>query len=166
MSAEVTFILPTMNRRQYICRAVDSCLACRSARITPHVLVIDGMSDDGSYELLQERYGDNHQVLIIRHDRVGFQRTAYFGVQQVHSEFVTFMYDDDLISPHFRLMLEGMLDHGRKFVMGYGHGYDVDQVYPFRPIERLEIYPRYDALLAYFGYLDKLPYWNVPFSPI
>jgi len=166
MSAEITFILPTMNRRQYICRAVESCLVCRSERVTPHVLVIDGMSDDGSYELLQETYGNNPQVSILRHDRVGFQRTAYFGVSQVKTEYVTFMYDDDLVSPFFYQMFEAMLDQGKSFIMGYGYIYDVDRIYPFKPVTNIDLFSVYDAVLAYFGYPGKLHYHTVPFSPI
>jgi glycosyltransferase involved in cell wall biosynthesis len=166
LKEEVTFILPTMNRRQYICRAVDSCLACSSAQVKPYVLVVDGMSDDGSYELLLKRYGDNEQVRIIQYARVGFQRTAYYGALQVDTKYATFMYDDDILSPDFHKMFEEMLAHDKEFVMGYASIHNVDEVYPFQPIETFEFRPKYDLALEYFGYdRDDLRY-VVPVSPI
>ena len=166
MKKELTFILPTMNRSDYVCRAVDSCLACASDELIPHVLVIDGMSDDGSYELLLERFGANPLVKIIQHERIGFQRTAYFGALQVATEYATFMYDDDVITPYFRDMFHAMIAQRRGFVMGYGQSYKVEEVYPFKPIGKFDVYQKHDAALAYFGCIDKVSYLNLPVSPI
>jgi glycosyltransferase involved in cell wall biosynthesis len=166
MKKGLTFILPTMNRADYVCRAVDSCLACHSEKVTPHVLVIDGMSDDGSFELLRERYGANPQVEIVRHERIGFQRTAYFGALRVRTEYATFMYDDDVITPYFCDMFDSMVAAGKDFVMGYGQSYNVEKVYPFQPIREYQLYPKFDALQGYFGCVDKVKYFNLPVSPI
>jgi glycosyltransferase involved in cell wall biosynthesis len=163
---EITFILPTMNRRQYICRAVESCLACQSEQVSSRVLVIDGMSDDGSYELLRERYAGNPRVRILRYERVGFQRTAYYGAMQVDTPYATFMYDDDLLSPDFHKMFEGMLARGKEFVMGYASIHNVDEVYPFRPIRDFELRPKHDLAMEYFGYDRDDLRFVVPVSPI
>lgn len=166
MKKELTFILPTMNRRDYICRAVECCLACDSEQLTPHVLVIDGMSDDGSWELLRERFGSEPRVELVQHARIGFQRTAYFGALRVKTEYATFMYDDDVITPYFSDMFRAMLKEERGFVMGYGQSYNVEKVYPFQPITEFEAYQKHDAALAYFGCIDKVRHFNLPVSPI
>jgi glycosyltransferase involved in cell wall biosynthesis len=163
---EITFILPTMNRRQYVCRAVDSCLACNSEQVKPYVLIIDGKSDDGTYELLLERYAGNEQVKIIQYDRVGFQRTAYYGALQVNTKYATFMYDDDILSPDFHKLFEAMLTHKKDFVMGYASIHNVDEIYPFKPVEEFELCTKYDLALEYFGYDRNAHRFVLPVSPI
>ena len=52
----LTFILPTRNRRQWVGRAIESCLQAHQSAVHVEVLVIDGNSTDGSFEWVQQRY--------------------------------------------------------------------------------------------------------------
>src|SRR6185503_17621561 len=97
MKPEVTFVLPTMNRADFVCRAIDSSLAAETDRMGVRLLVIDGMSTDGTPDLVTKTYAGNPRVTLIQHPRVGFQRTAYFGALQVTTEYASFMYDDDVL---------------------------------------------------------------------
>ena len=51
--SEISFILPTFNRKEYVLRAIESCLALEKKNILPHIIVIDGYSNDGAWELLK-----------------------------------------------------------------------------------------------------------------
>ena len=64
---ELTFILPTRNRRQVVKRAIESCLqAHRPGEIHVSVLIVDGNSTDGSFEEVAERYGQDARVRLVR----------------------------------------------------------------------------------------------------
>src|SRR4051812_29120936 len=123
-----------MNRKDTIVRAVESCLRIRTEKVLPRVLVIDGMSTDGSYEMLVGKYANNEQVKIVRKEKIGFQRPAYWGALQVETEFASYMYDADLISPDFGKIVERVVEEKRDFAMGYGLVYGVAKEYPFHPI--------------------------------
>lgn len=167
MKTEVTFILPTLNGLLWIKRAIDSCLTCESDIIVPYVIVIDGESDDGTFEKLKETYCHDPRAQLLQSKRTdGFMTTCFQGVDLVKTEFVTFMYDDDILSPYFKNMIIHMVKHKKKFIMGYGKMYNVETTYPFKPITHFKHYPNLQLLLGYFGYVGDIEYSNLPVSPI
>ena len=167
MKQEITFILPTRNRRAWVKRAIDSCLACNNNMIAPRVIVIDGQSNDGTFDDLQETYSDNARVELLQNSKTdGFMATCYQGVDLVKTRFVTFMYDDDVLSPYFSDMISHMLKCKRDFVMGYGATFEVDDLYPFRPILNYNDYKRLQLLLGYFGRKQHVRFSGLPVSPI
>lgn len=163
---EVTFILPTYNRKEFVCRAVDSCLAVAGAGFQSRVLVIDGESTDGAWELLQRQYGDSPRVTLTQNQAgTGFQRTAFAGALEVQTEYVTFMYNDDVLSPYYHLLLRRMIDGRHSFIMGYGGTHPIDGVYPFVEPSIASV-DKQRLLAAYFGDLKALDYYGMPVSPI
>ena len=131
----LTFILPTFNRKNYIIRAVESCLIVAGKNFSSEVLIIDGESTDGAWELLEENYKDNKRVKLLQLPKnMGFQKTAFYGVSQVKSEYCTFMYNDDVLSPHFSKLFSKMIENEQNFVMGYGKNFDINKVYQFKPL--------------------------------
>jgi glycosyltransferase involved in cell wall biosynthesis len=158
-----------MNRRQYITRAINSCLAVETDLIKPYVLIIDGMSDDGTVELVKAKYLNDIRVNIIQQDRIGFQRTAYNSALLVDTEYAMFMYDDDVLSPYFYQMFEKMMELERPFVMGYGEMNNIDAIYNFDSlIGKFREYPKYHFILAYYGYPISGQFSDIsmPVSPI
>src|SRR5215831_3601614 len=102
MKDVITFILPTRNRKQFVRRAIDSCLSCESETVSPCVIVIDGESDDGTFTDLQSAYAGDTRVQLLQNSKsTGFMNTCFQGVELVKSKWVTFMYDDDVLSPCF-----------------------------------------------------------------
>mgnify|MGYP005995820471 CR=1 FL=1 len=79
---EITFILPTVNRKKYIIRAIESCLNInQNSIINSKVIVLDGNSDDGSWEMLNEKFSKNKNVILKQISRkLGFQETAFMGL--------------------------------------------------------------------------------------
>jgi hypothetical protein len=168
MSTVVTFVLPTMNRRPQILRAVESCLAIASPRIVPHVLIVDGTSTDGTWELLVETYGDDQRVTLTRNATgTGYQRSAFEGAAQVASDWATFMYDDDVLSPEFGRLIEAMLDADCRFAMGYGAHYPVAGRYDFKALgESTQVLDGASLTRAYFGFTDAVASSQLPVNPI
>jgi hypothetical protein len=167
MKEVVTFILPTRNRRRFIRRAIDSCLACENERISPFVIVIDGESDDGSFSDLQETYGDDPRVQLIQNSKsAGFMNTCFQGVGLVKSKWVTFMYDDDVLSPYFQDMARELIQSSATFIMGYGVVYPAAEVYPFKAIDTFKRYKAEELMRTYYGRNRALEFTGLPRSPI
>lgn len=167
MKTNITFILPTRNRRQWIRRAVDSCLACENNSIQPHVIVIDGRSTDGSFEELQKIYNLEVRVKLIQQEKgkSSFMEACFQGVELTESFFVTFMYDDDQISPYFKDMFQKLIDEKGSFIAGYGAICSVEKFYLFDQIKNYETYKSHQILMSYFG-VSTVQSGPLPVSPI
>jgi glycosyltransferase involved in cell wall biosynthesis len=167
MKEVITFILPTRNRKRFIRRAIDSCLACENDVISPFVIVIDGESDDGSFSDLQAVYGNDARVQLLQNSKsAGFMSTCFEGVGLVKSKWVTFMYDDDVLSPYFQDMVRQLMRSSATFIMGYGVVYPADQVYPFKPIETFQRHKAKELMRTYYGRSRALEFIGLPQSPI
>lgn len=167
MKDVVTFILPTRNRRAFVRRAIDSCLRCESERIAPFVIVIDGESDDGTFTDLQTAYGNDTRVRLLQNSKsTGFMNTCFQGVDLAESRWVTFMYDDDVLSPFFIDMVHSLNGSSIQFVMGYGAVVPADALYDFKPVDVFRRCSPQQLLLAYFGRHQNIDFKGLPFSPI
>jgi hypothetical protein len=167
MKQIVTFILPTRNRKRFVRRAIDSCLACESDTVSPRVIVIDGESEDGTFADLQNVYGHDPRVELIENSKsAGFMNTCFQGVDLVKSKWVTFMYDDDVLSPFWGSMAAKLADTRSSFIMGYGAEFNADDVYPFKPIAEYKNYEPKQLLLAYYGRAQGIDFKGFPVSPI
>jgi hypothetical protein len=129
--------------------------------------VIDGESDDGTFTDLQTSYGNDPRVRLLQNSKsAGFMNTCFQGVNLVESKWVTFMYDDDVLSPFFIDMVHNLADSSSEFVMGYGAPFPADAVYDFKPVDAFRRYNPQQLLLAYFGRHDDIAFKGLPFSPI
>ena len=163
----ISFILPTRNRVAVLRRAVESCISLSSHGIDPLVIVIDGGSSDGSLDDMRTRYNGDRRVQLVSQcpESSGFMNACFLGTTLVHTKFVTFMYDDDVLSPFIATMYAPVLENRAEFVMGFGRVGPVDEVIKFRPLPDPVPADPITVLEQYFGARD-LPYTAVPVSPI
>ena len=165
---EITFILPTINRKNYVVRAIESCLQINviSDKIKAEVLVYDGFSDDGAWEILKEKYLNNPNVILKQVDRkLGFQETAFLALRDVNTEYCTYMYNDDLISNFYYEIANKMRECNQNFIMGYGVNLNVDNIYQFlKP--NFKLVNTNNIILNYFGFYKSLEYNSLPVSPV
>jgi len=166
--AEVTFILPVLNRKGYIQRAIESCLRCATETVEPKVIVIDGESDDGTFELLNECYVGEHRVTVIQNRREdGFMDACFLGVSLLETEYATFMYSDDLLSPYFYRMIKKISeDRSLAIALGYGKQTAEEEVLEFSPIKDFKIVPAEKVILSYYGRADLLESRALPVNPV
>jgi glycosyltransferase involved in cell wall biosynthesis len=165
---DITFILPTFNRKEFVCRAIDSCLSIskKSEKITVKVIVLDGYSTDGSWDILNEKYSDYNNIVLRQVSKnLGFQETAFLGVDMVETEYATFMYNDDILSDYYFEFIEKMLQSNQEFIVGYGTNYDVNNKYSFQKPKFIKEHSD-NVILNYFGYFNFLEYSYLPVSPI
>ncbi len=165
---KITFILPTFNRKNFVARAIESCLKINknSKNIKATVLVLDGYSNDGAWEMLQKKYNDNKNVILKQIDKkLGFQETAFFGVNQVKTDYCTFMYNDDILSKYFFLVANKLEETNQDFIMGYGKNLNIENIYNFKKPIFKKIHTQ-EIILNYFGSFQSLKYTSLPVSPV
>jgi len=152
MEVNITFILPTLNRRKFVKRAIDSCLACENNIVKPQVIVIDSQSEDGTFAYLQSLYNNDARVTLLQNDRTaGYMETSFQGVDLIETEYATFMFDDDVLSPYYSDMVLNMVKFKKRFIMGYGEVVDAEKIFPFKPIYEFKEYPNLKLLLGHFS---------------
>lgn len=87
----VSAVIPTFNRRQYLCRAIDSIVA--QTLPVDEIIVVDDGSTDGSAELIETKYGS--QVRIVRQEHSGVSVARHRGVAEATGEWIAFLDSDD-----------------------------------------------------------------------
>ncbi len=167
MKESITFILPTRNRKDYVARAIDSCLASQCENISVRVMVIDASSDSTCVNMLRERYAGQQavEILVQPPEAVGFMGACFFAVERLESRYATFMYDDDVLSPYISEMYQRMVNKSCPFAMGFGQTNNADQVLEFRPVTNWGRPRPWDLLLAWFGN-TRWQYRAMPVSPV
>jgi len=92
----LSVVIPTWNRAQLVCDAVDSALAQRDGEV--EVIVVDDASTDATAEVLEASFGARIQLLRLEHRRgPGGARNA--GARLAHGELVGFLDSDDVWLP-------------------------------------------------------------------
>ena len=124
---QVSFIVPTLNRMPHVLRAVRSCLNADNMGLTVQVVVSDAGSSDGSWEALQQEFGKDSRVVLVR-SQPGCGPTENWlnGAQYVTGDYFTFVWSDDYIAPFFITELVPTLQNGAMFAVGGGLARDVD----------------------------------------
>ena len=90
----ISVIMPSYNRRDFICRAIDSILEQTYKDI--EIIVIDDGSTDGTIDLLKQKYKNISNLFIYKNDKnsgAGFSRKV--GYNKSKGDFFVFMDDDD-----------------------------------------------------------------------
>ena len=95
MTASVTVVIPTYNRRATVGRAVESVLA-QTAR-PAEIIVVDDGSRDGSAEMLVERHGA--AIRVIEQANAGAAAARNAGVLNASGMLVAFLDSDDVWDP-------------------------------------------------------------------
>lgn len=130
----VSFVIPTLNRGRYVVRAVDSCLTAAASvpDLDVQVVVLDSMSDDGSWQLLVDRFAADPRVILAQNARgLGPTRSWLDGARLVTGDFVTFLWSDDYVAPGFlTALLPALREDGCGMAMGDGIIRDIDDESP------------------------------------
>jgi hypothetical protein len=92
---EVTVVIPSYNRAQYVAMAVSSALAQRYPHVK--VLVADDGSTDGTANVIAGL--DSKRVELLRKPHAGGPDTRNLALQRVTSPFVMWLGDDDVLVP-------------------------------------------------------------------
>lgn len=87
----VSVVIPTHNRRELICQAVDSVL-WQSVQ-AEEVIIVDDGSSDGTAEVLERRYG--RRICVIRQPNRGVSAARNAGIRSAKGDLLAFVDSDD-----------------------------------------------------------------------
>ncbi|EHR39399.1 glycosyltransferase [Alishewanella jeotgali] len=94
----ISVYMPTYNRAQMACRAIDSVLAQDYPNF--ELIVVDDASKDQTYEQLSERYAKEPRVWILRQEQgQGACAARNRAINEARGDFVTGLDDDDEFLP-------------------------------------------------------------------
>jgi GT2 family glycosyltransferase len=91
----ISVIIPTCNRRGFVCEAVRS--VCRQRTVPGEVIVVDDGSTDGTAAVLEEEFGE--RVRVIQTVNRGVAAARNRGVAASRGELIAFLDSDDLWLP-------------------------------------------------------------------
>jgi len=91
----VSVVIPTFNRRKYICDAIDSVLN-QSFRDF-EIIVVDDGSTDGSGEVIEQKYGD--AVRYVYQQNQGRSAARNAAMQLARGRYIAFLDSDDAWKP-------------------------------------------------------------------
>ena len=92
----LSVVIPTRNRAQLVCEAIESALSQRHGQV--EVIVVDDGSTDNTADVIAERFRSHVQVL--RHEeRRGAGASRNTGIRAARGHLVAFLDDDDLWLP-------------------------------------------------------------------
>ena len=89
---KVSVVIPTYNRKHFICFAVDSIL--QQTFSDYEIIVVDDGSSDGTCELLNSQYGD--KITYLQQKNQGFAVARNCGVEAASGKYIAFLDSDDM----------------------------------------------------------------------
>ena len=90
-SLKVSALIPTYNRRPYVCRAIDSVLA--QTVPVDEIVVVDDGSTDGTAEAIRIRYGS--RIKVIQEENGGVSVARRRAIEESRGQWVAFLDSDD-----------------------------------------------------------------------
>lgn len=115
---EFTFILLTKGRVDIVDN-IYSYLNLINKDISISLIIIDGNKDDRVQNIIKENFKNYPNIKIIKQKKGKFVRSCIEGLSYLKTNYFTFIYDDDYVSPYFSTLIE--LAHKNKTcVIGNG----------------------------------------------
>ena len=90
MQSEISVIIPTYNRSQYICRAIDSVLL--QSFTNYEIIVVDDGSTDNTKEVLKPYLS---KIKYIYKENGGVSSARNFGIKEAKGRWIAFLDSDD-----------------------------------------------------------------------
>jgi hypothetical protein len=95
----VTCVILSHNHRDFAVQAVESALEQQYPPELLDVVILDDGSRDGTGELLEQTFGDNPRVTVLRQENQGFTRSTNRVVAAATGELIGFLDGDDMWHP-------------------------------------------------------------------
>jgi len=133
---EITIIIPTYNRPDYLARALASCIAQEGVGATFEILVVDN-NPDGSARPQVETMAQRSAVPIryVHEPRAGISHARNTGVAAAAGRYIAFVDDDQEVDPGcLAALLAAIRRFGADAVFG--------AIYPMFPVASVHPYAR------------------------
>lgn len=98
MKADVSIVIPTYNRQEYLAEAVESCLSQTYSDL--ELLVVDDGSTDDTPELMEHYLQTDSRVRYFRKENGGPADAMNYGCERADGEVLMFAASDDIQLPN------------------------------------------------------------------
>ncbi|MBC7251743.1 MAG: glycosyltransferase [Anaerolineae bacterium] len=129
----VSVIIPTYNRADMVCEAIDSVMTQTLKDV--EVIVVDDGSNDGTGDLLRERYGE--RIRYFYQENQGRAVARNRGVRASRSPYLLFLDSDDWLLPDALRQQAEFLDAHPDVDVVYSDGYYCDAT--GQPIQHISL---------------------------
>lgn len=123
-TGDCSLVITNFNKKQFLARAVRSCLNQFLLRKKTEVIVVDDGSDDGSLDTIKEF--NDHIKLISLGKNYGVARASNVGLQNSTAEYWMRVDADDYLSAEACFHLTAILDNNKDFDFAYADHYRID----------------------------------------
>jgi len=89
---KVSVIIPTYNRENFICDAIDSVLAQEYKNL--EIIIVDDGSNDNTEKVVKNKYGE--KIIYLKQRNMGPSRARNEGLKVSKGEYIAFLDSDDL----------------------------------------------------------------------
>lgn len=114
----VSVIIPVYNRASFVAEAVDSILAQTFEDF--EIVIVDDGSQDGSPDLIRERYGDNPKISLVTQKNKGVAAARNTAIQHARGEYIALQDSDDVSRPDRLELQMTALDRCPEAVLCFG----------------------------------------------
>ena len=112
MTVDVSVIIPTYNRKDFLIEAIESVLA--QTFLGYELIVVDDGSTDGTKKVLAD-YGN--KITYYFQENKGVSSARNFGIQKSHGRFICFLDSDDLwLKDKLKIQYDFMINHPDSFI--------------------------------------------------
>ena len=156
---KITFIFPTKNRVKKAYSFVNKNLI-KLKDVNPVFLIIVANSFEKKF--FKKKFDLVNNVKVVLQNKSGFMNACFESIKYVKTDYCTFLYDDDEISPYAVKIFKKV--YKENLSMGYGIVCDQNTKSKFKPININKIYTK-EILSAYYG-INLKGVNLMPVSPI
>ncbi len=115
VGADVTVVIATFNRANYLSEAIDSLLA--QSKVPQRIVVIDDGSTDDTASVVERYKG---RVEYLYKENGGKAKAINYVLPSINTEFVWFFDDDDVAYPHALKYLLAVLESNSELGFTFG----------------------------------------------
>lgn len=133
----ISIVVLNYNNKKVITKCVDTLLRFKS-RYNYEIIIVDNMSSDGSYELLQKEYKD--KIKLVRNEKNGCSSGRNLGVKNASGKYILFLDSDEWILEKYWLdnYIELMQDNPQIGAIGWGAGWFNSKGYSYKVVDAYE----------------------------
>ncbi len=158
---KITFIVPTKNRTIQLEKFIKYHKKIFK-NLKYKFLIVDGSNTINHIKV--KKFCKKNKISLLKQKKSGFMNSCFESINKVKTEYCTFLYDDDQLSPEIYKVFKNTLN--KNFSMGYGILEDLNLIGNFseKKFNKIKFfkYNNSQILLAYFGYNNL----EIPFMPV
>lgn len=150
--------------RDKIFKSLNSIFNIINYNINLRLIIVDGNDDNRVENLINSKFSNyTKHVKIFKQKKKGFMNGCFESISLVDTEFFTFMYDDDELSPYMGFLVKKSLEENKIF-FSYGKVENISNNFNFKEPKFKLLEPNI-ILKKYFKFIFSKSF-TPPNSPI